>query len=45
MKIIYTYTEKNYSKDRSLISETRRTTTITFIEFMKFIKSFFGFLK
>lgn len=43
MKIIYTYTEKNYAKDRSLISETRKTTTLTFRDFMKFIKSLWPF--
>lgn len=36
MKIIYTYTEKNYSKDKSLISETRKTIV------MKFIKRFWS---
>ncbi len=44
MKIIYTYTEKNYSKGRSLVSQTIRTRTLTFSNVMKLIKSFW-FLK
>lgn len=31
MKIIYIYTEKNYSKDRSLINETRKKLVMEFI--------------
>ena len=42
MKIIYTYIEKNYSKDRSLISQTIKTRTLTFSNVMKLIKSFWN---